>query len=50
MQLLKEVVPKPLILPPGGFYFEAAAGSAEKVFADKAQQWSGSETNEALIF
>lgn len=33
-----------------GFYCEAAAGSAEDVFADRARQWSGSETSVASIF
>lgn len=33
-----KVLPKPLILPPEGFHCEAAAGSAEEVFADKAQR------------
>lgn len=34
----KIVLPTKLILPPEGFYCEAAAGSAEAVLADKAQQ------------
>lgn len=37
------------MMPAEGFYCEAAAGSAEEGFADKAQQWSGSETSEAAI-
>lgn len=32
------VFPTKLIIPPEGFYCEAAAGSAEEAFADKAQQ------------
>lgn len=42
-------MPRKLILYPGGFYCEAAAGSAEEAFADKAQQPSGSETCEAPV-
>ena len=34
----KIVLPTKLIMPPEGFYCEAAAGSAEEVFADKARQ------------
>ena len=37
------MLPTKLIMQPEGFYCEAAAGSAEEVFADKARQWSGSE-------
>lgn len=45
----KIVLLKPLILLPEGFYCEAAAGSAEDAFADKAETRSGSEASNALI-